>query len=1067
MSFNGFSSYINCGTNNRGVTNQVTVEAWIKTTSSAYQWIVGKYYNSLLEEKGYHLAILGGNAYFNGRIGIGQYMSSGASTARIDDGKWHHLAGVCNFSTWQIYVDGVLENSAAFPASQSDLTTSTSLVIGCYDVQSGQYFNGDLDEVRVWRTARTATEIRDNMCRKFATAPASLVAYYRLDQNSGLAAIDNGTVPTNAALLNISGSWHLSGAPLGDASANLYPSTWLAGSKVALGTATGDSAIVSGVSAQARGVHVYAINSAPSIAPPGQSAPPYFGVFTTGTSNATNTYTLRLRPSTGPACRNAFTRISNELAWTLPPQLPATVTSLLVPNALYRGEYIFTQGTAIPASIIGDSVLCAGTSSTQLSAIAPSGASFLWSTGATTATLSNVVPGTYSVTITFAGGCSRVLRRTVQAVPTPTVTITGDSLLCPSTSTLLTAAAPGATGYRWNTGATTATLAVPQAGTYTVTVTYGQGCTTTSRRQVRFIALPSAAIIGDSVLCGNATTQLTVSTTGAATYLWNNGATTATLLNVPAGTYTVTVSFATGCARILRRTVRALPIPAVVITGDSVLCAGATTSLTATANGAVGYLWNTGATTASISGTLPGIYTVTTTFATGCTRVVRRTVRALAVPAIAITGDSTICPGTSTLITATAPGATGYRWSNGATTPGLTISQPGMYTVTVSYGTGCTTSARREVRLNAVPSATITGDSLICAGGTTQLSVATAGSAAYRWSTGATTAAVSVVPGTYSVTLTFSNGCTRLLRRTVRAVPVPALAITGDSVLCAGSSTTLTVVSSGTATFRWSTGATTPGIYNVLPGTYSVTVTYGSGCVRVLQRTVRALGVPSIAISGDSTVCAGNTTTLTATAAGAIAYRWSTGATTASAFIAQPGTYTVTATYGTGCIVSARRTVRLNAIGAPVAFTLGADTTLCEGDQVLLQGPAGAAYRYQWSDGSTNRQLAVQTAGRYTLRVSTACGEQSASRTVAVTSCLKVPNIVTANGDKLNDQFKVQGLKGEGWALDVYDRWGRAVFQTANYHNEWGADAAPGVYYVLLRRPATGFVYKGWLEVLR
>jgi hypothetical protein len=641
LSFNGYSSYLNCGTSNRGITSQVAVEAWIKTSSSAYQWIVGKYYNSLLEEKGYHLVILGGNAYFNGRIGVGQYMSSGASAARIDDGKWHHLAGVCNFSTWQIYVDGVLENTGTYSALQSNLTTSTSLVIGCYDVQSGQYFDGDLDEVRVWRTARSAAEIRDNMCRKFATAPAALVAYYRLDQNSGLVAVDNGSAPANGSLVNITATnWHLSGAPLGDASAYLYPSAWGPGSRVAVGSAvSGDSAIVSNVSAQARGVHVYTVNSAPSTAPPGPAFASYFGVFTTGT--ATNTYTFRYRPITGPTCRNVFIRPSNEMAWTLPPQLPATATSLLVQNAQYRGEYFLTLGTAAPASIVG------------------------------------------------------------------------------------------------------------------------------------------------------------------------------------------------------------------------------------------------------------------------------------------------------------------------------------------------------------------------------------------------------------------------------------------DSVLCAGSSTTLTVVASSGATFRWSTGATTAAIYNVLPGTYSATVTYGSGCARVVRRTVRGLAAPSIAITGDSVVCAGYTTTLTAAAAGAIAYRWSTGATAATAFITQPGTYTVAVTYGSGCAVSARRTVRLNAVGAPIAFTLGADTTLCEGDQVLLQGPAGAAYRYQWSDGSTSRQLLAQGAGRYTLRVSTACGEQSASRTVAVASCLKVPNIVTANGDQHNDRFAVQGLRGEGWMLEVYNRWGRAVFQTANYHNEWGAGAAPGVYYVLLRRPATGFVYKGWLEVMR
>ncbi|MDO7853442.1 LamG-like jellyroll fold domain-containing protein [Hymenobacter convexus] len=641
LTFNGYNSYISCGTSNRGITQQVTVEAWIKTSSNAYQWILGKYYNSLLEEKGYHLAILGGNAYFNGRIGVGQYMSSGASGARIDDGKWHHLAGVCNFSTWQIYVDGVLENTGTYPASQSDLTTSTAMVIGCYDVQSGQYFNGDLDEVRVWRTARTQTEIRDNMCRKFATAPTALVAYYRLDQNNGTVALDNGAVPTNANLLNISGTWHLSGAPVGDASASLYQNAWPAGSRVSVGTISGDSAVVGGISSQTRGVQVYTINALPSILPPGAATANYVGVFTIGPSATTNAYSLRLHPLVGPNCRSAYSRISNELGWNSTGQLPILGSSLLLQNAAYRSEYIL-----------------------------------------------------------------------------------------------------------------------------------GPGIVTTAE-----------------------------------------------------------------------------------ITGDSVLCSGARTQ--------------------------------------------------------------------------------------------LTLASPAAFTV------------------------------------------------------------------------------------------------------------------------QWSNGATSPTIINLSPGTYTATVNFASGCSRVLRRTVRAVAAPGLAIAGDSVVCAGTSTSLTATATGATAYRWSTGATTPTLPVTQPGAYTVTATYGSGCTVSASRTVRLNAAGLPPVFSLGADTTLCEGDQLLLQGPTGNALRYQWSDGSTSRQLLAQTSGRYTLRVFTACGEQSASRTVAVASCLKVPNIVTANGDKHNDQFAVQGLKGEGWTLEVYNRWGRAVFQTANYRNDWGADAAPGVYYVLLRRPATGFVYKGWLEVMR
>ena len=58
-------------------------------------------------------------------------------------------------------------------------------------------------------------------------------------------------------------------------------------------------------------------------------------------------------------------------------------------------------------------------------------------------------------------------------------------------------------------------------------------------------------------------------------------------------------------------------------------------------------------------------------------------------------------------------------------------------------------------------------------------------------------------------------------------------------------------------------------------------------------------------------------------------------------------------------------------------------------------------------------------------------------------------------------------MQGNDWSLDIYNRWGRAELRTDSYHNDWGATAAAGLYYVLLRRPSTGYSYKGWVEVVR
>jgi gliding motility-associated-like protein len=76
-------------------------------------------------------------------------------------------------------------------------------------------------------------------------------------------------------------------------------------------------------------------------------------------------------------------------------------------------------------------------------------------------------------------------------------------------------------------------------------------------------------------------------------------------------------------------------------------------------------------------------------------------------------------------------------------------------------------------------------------------------------------------------------------------------------------------------------------------------------------------------------------------------------------------------------------------------------------------------------------------------------------------------NVITPNGDGLNDRFHIAGLLGEGWNLEVYNRWGEPVYHTANYRQEWGEQVPPGLYYYVLQQEATNARYKGWVEAMR
>nr|WP_262904640.1 gliding motility-associated C-terminal domain-containing protein [Hymenobacter lucidus] len=433
-----------------------------------------------------------------------------------------------------------------------------------------------------------------------------------------------------------------------------------------------------------------------------------------------------------------------------------------------------------------------------------------------------------------------------------------------------------------------------------------------------------------------------------------------------------------------------------------------------------------------------------------------------------ITGDSLVCNGGTVQLTVTtlALGApVGYRWSTGATTASISVTQPGLYSVTAIFKDGYSLTEQFRVR-GLTPSLQITGNTgALCPGTPRQLTAVGSGALALRWSTGATTPSITVTqPGTYSVQATYSAACTLSTQVEVQA---NKLSIRGRQQLCPGQSTTLTATAEGStvAGYRWSTGATTPTLVVAQAGTYTATATFADGCTQTATHTVGPPVAKVASINGDTLLCAGATLSLTALNPDASSYQWNTGATTPTITADRPGTYAVVLSYPGGC--TSRDSLLVQPVpGAPV-FTLGPDTTLCLEQPLLLRAPAfsGPGVFRRWSDGSTGPTLLVSTAGTYSLQINTLCGSRTESRRVDYASCLSIPNVITPNNDQLNDRFVVRNLTRGDWALTLYNRWGKQVYATGIYRHDWGADAAPGVYYYVLRQGAIR--YTGHLEVIR
>ncbi|OGX84467.1 hypothetical protein BEN47_16365 [Hymenobacter lapidarius] len=395
---------------------------------------------------------------------------------------------------------------------------------------------------------------------------------------------------------------------------------------------------------------------------------------------------------------------------------------------------------------------------------------------------------------------------------------------------------------------------------------------------------------------------------------------------------------------------RALP-PSLAITGDSVVCNGGQVTLRAVTSGAaVSYRWNTGATTAAIVVTQPGTYTLQATFAGGVVLMANYRVQGLT-PVVSIAGGTGLCAGGSTALLAVAPGARSWRWSTGATTPGIAVTQPGTYTVSASYGGGCMATASVTVLVNALA---IKGRVQLCPGQSTVLSAVVTGGAVvgYHWNTGATTPTLQVgQAGTYAVTATFADGCLLTASHRVELNKATVASVTGDTVLCPESSLQLTALNPDALTYRWNTGATTPVITVAAPGTYAVLLTYEGGCTsRDSLAVLPAPALPAFTLGPDTTLCLEVPLVLRAPLGGAgVSIRWSDGSTGSTLRVQVAGLYSLQLFTHCNSRTVSRRVDYASCLFIPNAITPDGDG---RNDRFVIkgltQGPWALALYNRW-----------------------------------------------------------------------------------------------------------------------
>ncbi|MCU0348282.1 MAG: gliding motility-associated C-terminal domain-containing protein, partial [Saprospiraceae bacterium] len=665
------------------------------------------------------------------------------------------------------------------------------------------------------------------------------------------------------------------------------------------------------------------------------------------------------------------------------------------------------------------SVQLAGGSATQ-------GVSLVWSgPGGFSSTQLNptvTVAGAYVLTATATNNCtSQALATVVLDDQAPDASAFGGTLTCTETSITLDGESdePGAS-FAWSAMpassiiGNTEDLVVSSPGTYLLTVTGTNGCTSTASAIVAANAdAPSVSAVGGQIDC--AQTEVTLdgnSTTAGANFAWSGpaGFTSSqidTTTSIP-GTYTLTVTSSNGCSALAQVEVTAdNQAPTALADGGILSCGAAAIDLEGSSTTAgVSYAWTGpgGFTSAeqNPSVSVPGNYILTVTAANGCTGADLAIVAQDANAPVAVAIGGTIdCQQTSLQLQGSSQtNGVQYSWTGPggftSTQQNPTVSQDGNYVLTVTAPNGCVGVANAQVDADdTLPDASAVGGMLSCSStgvGLTGSSI-TAG-AIFAWSGPGGFSSNEQNPtvataGTYTLTVTAPNGCTSTADATVTndsnlpnvTASAPELDCNTTSILLDGGSTTPNVSYAWAGPGGFVASIADPTV--TVPGNYVLTVTAPNGCASSFNLVVsQDIAQPSATASGGQITCADPTLVITgsSTTAG-VTWAW-TGpnnftSSQQNPSISQAGTYILTVTAANGCTSSSSATVTADA-GIPALTTTGGTLNCLVNEVQLTANSSISSVEYEWTGpsgfSSTEQSPIVSQSGTYTLMVTTSAG---------------------------------------------------------------------------------------------
>ncbi|MCR5497597.1 MAG: gliding motility-associated C-terminal domain-containing protein [Paludibacteraceae bacterium] len=517
-------------------------------------------------------------------------------------------------------------------------------------------------------------------------------------------------------------------------------------------------------------------------------------------------------------------------------------------------------------------------------------------------------PDNYDVTVTVGTemGCSKEITKRISVRYFPSLSISALDSVCYGESITLSALNTSVgSKFKWSTGETTQTIRVDSLKTtqlFTVEVDDEYYCT--YKDSIWIVVKPSAQfeIDGDLEVCLNDTVTLTARATSSSTnpgeemlFIWNTNDSTAEIKSRPlydGMVYSVVGRYKDGCPMLKSVSVKVNPVPVATVSGTRDVCEGEEAVFSVQADGDVHYVWEDIATGDQTRTERPDSTTTYVVRAvdnvTSCVSLPKRhTVKVKPIPTIELVGDTVLCEGFATKISASGVSSSTIRWCDGTTGVNTITRKPTQDTTYWVEGesNGCHARAEITVRVWPTPHIDFEGDTELCPG---EVSVLRAhGAHHYKWGSGQEVDSIVISPTistSYMVYGYSDKECSTSLIIPVTVNPLPLVYTEGDHQACLGSSVKITAYDAGgnTSNFSWDNGLSGQTINPQInsASVFTVTAENKFGCVAQAVHEVALTTPPDLSYVGKTVVCSGEATTLQGV--GALTYTWDDGETQVS-----------------------------------------------------------------------------------------------------------------------------------------------------------------------------------------